>query len=822
MGSVGPKHPQQPLGGHWLTGLSQDLRFAARIFSRRRGFTATAIATLALGIGASAATFSVVYGVLLKPLPFPESNRLVNLLHRGSRANLSGVWNHGPATYFVAYDNQRVFEDIGAWETNDVSVTGRGDPERLQSLAVTQAVLPLLRVQPVLGRLFVEEDDRPGMPLRTVLTYGYWQRKFGGARDVIGQRLDIDGAPVEVIGVLPASFRFLRTEPALLLPMQLNRADADHIEFDFLAFGRLKPGVSIAQANDDMTRWLPRLPKMFERLALTPYIQPLADSVVGGIGRVLWILLAAGGVVLLIACGNVANLFLVRAEARQQEFAMRSALGASRGRLTRALLSESVFLALGGGLLGLLLAQAAIRLLQGIAPADLPRIDEIAIDPTVMLFTFGIAVLSGLLFGAVAVVRFAAPGMSSLQGAGRSASAAPSRHRARNALVVSQIALALMLLIVSGLMIRTFVAMRQVQPGFARAEEVQTFRIAISERLISGADQVARTHQALAERLAQVPGVMSVGLATSITMDGEDNMNYIQVENDPDQGTRPLRRFKSFAPGYFATMGNGFVAGRDVTWDEIYQRAPVVVISQALAREYWTDPRMALGKRIWSGDTGDPWREIVGVVGNERDDGLNQPATPIVYWPILNESYRWRTMAYAVRSSRVGTVGFLRELQQAVWSVNPNLPLASVERLDEIRARSMAQTSFAMAMLAVAAAVALVLGVVGIYSVIAYVATQRTREVGIRIALGAQVGQVRAMFLKRGLWLTGAGIVVGVGAALLLTRVMSALLFGVASMDPMTYVAVSAGLAVVALLATYLPARRASRVDPMIALRADI
>jgi putative ABC transport system permease protein len=807
--------------GHVLTDLWQDLRYAARKSSKQPGFTAAAVLTLALGIGATVAIFSVVYGVLLKPLPFHEPEGLVGVYHRGPGVNLP-VMNQGPATFFTYRDNQRAFEGIGAWESNEVSITRRGDPERVEVLAVSDGTLPLLRVQPLLGRLFNAADDAPGSPLRAVLTYGYWQRRFGGADDVVGQSLEIDGAPAEIIGVLPSSFKFLRSDPALLLPMQLNRADATHIEFDFQALARLKPGVTVSQANDDVARMIPLLPRVFEVLKLEPYVRPLADDVIGDVGRVLWVLLAAVGVVLAIACGNVANLFLIRAEGRQQELAMRAALGASRGRLARVLLSESVLLALGGGVLGLALAQAAIGLLRRIAPAELPRVDEIGIDLSVLLFTLAISVLSGVLFGLFAVLKFGTPSVTALKEGGRSASDAPRRHGTRNALVVSQIALALLLLIVSGLMIRTFVAMRQVQPGFTRPEQVQTFRLTIPERVISDPQQAARTHEHIAQRLAQVPGVASVGISSSITMDGEDNTNPLHVEDVPVEEGKlpPLRRFKSFAPGFFETMGNRLVAGRSITWSEIYQRRPLVIISETLAREYWQEPSRALGKRV--GGFRRTWYEIVGVVGDERDDGLNQPATAIVYWPLLNDIYQQETFAYAVRSTRVGTPGFLRELQQAVWSVNPNLPLASVQTLDQIQAHSMAQTSFAMVMLAIAATVALLLGVVGIYAVIAYIATQRTREVGIRIALGAQIGDLRTMFLRQGLWLTAIGIALGLSVAIVLTRVMSALLFGVGPMDPTTYAAVSATLAAVALLATYLPARRASRVDPVVALRAEV
>jgi predicted permease len=634
----------------------------------------------------------------------------------------------------------------------------------------------------------------------------------------------IDGRPAEVIGVLPASFRFLRTRPAIVLPMPLDVNAPRGISFGFQALARLKPGATLAQANADVARMISLLPPMFARLELRPNVRPLAAEVIRNVGQILWILLAAVGVVLLIACGNVANLFLVRAEARHQEFAVRAALGASSGRIARALLSESVVLALAGGVLGVALAQGAIGLLRQIAPAELPRVDEIGIAPIVLLFTLAVSVLSGVLFGVFAVLRFGAPSAMALKEGGRSASDAPDRHRTRNVLVVGQISLALTLLIVSGLLIRTFVALRQVDPGFTRPEEVQTFVLAIPASFISDPQHAARTHESIAERLARVPGVTSVGLSSSITMDGEDNGNYLAVEDFPDaEGTMPrLRRFKSVGPGYFETLGIRMVAGKSITWDDINGQRPIIVISAPLAREYWGEPAKALGKRVRGSSPQAPWREIVGVTGDERDDGLNQPPTAIVYWPMLNEAYRWRTMAYAVRSNRVGTPGFLRELEQAVWSVNPNLPLASVQTLDEIQARSMAQTSFALVMLGIAASVALLIGVVGIYSVIAYVATQRTREIGVRLALGAQIGDVRNMFLGHGLRLTAAGIVLGIGVALAGTRVMSTLLFGVGPLDPMTYAAVSGTLAAVALVATYLPARRACRVDPVVALRADV
>jgi putative ABC transport system permease protein len=800
--------------------LWQDVRYAVRAVSKQPAFAAASILTLALGIGATTAIFSVVYGVLLKPLPFDEPERLVSLQQIAPHG--AGV-NHGRGTYLTYRENHQVFEGIGAWDPAEVSITGGGDPERVQGLLVSASTLPLLRMRPILGRAFEAEDDTPGAPRRVMLTHGYWQRRFGGAENAVGQQLVIDGTPAEVIGVLPASFKFLRTRPAIVLPMPLDVNAPRSISFGFQALARMKPGVTLAQANADVARMISLLPPVFARLELRPNVRSLSADVIRDVGQILWILLAAVGVVLLIACGNVANLFLVRAEGRHQELAVRAALGASRGRIARALLSESVVLAVAGGLLGMLLAQAAIGLLRTIAPAELPRVDDIGIDGMVLLFTVSVSVLSGALCGALAVVRFGKPSMTALKEGGRSASDAPGRHRTRDALVVGQIALALTLLVVSGLMIRTSIAMRQVDPGFTRPAEVQTFVLAIPASWIGDPQQTVRTFEGVAQQLLRVPGVTSVGLSSSITMDGEDNGNYAAIEEFPDpEGTIvKLRRFKSIGPGYFETMGNRLVAGRSITWNDVYEQRPVVIISEPLAREYWGDPAKAIGKRLRGSSPRFPWREVIGVSGNERDDGLTRPPTPIVYWPMLNESYRWRTMAYAVRSTRVGAPGFLRELEQAVWSVNPNLPLATVQTLEEIQVGSMAQTSFALVMLGIAASVALLIGMVGIYGVVAYAAAQRTREIGLRMALGAQIGDVRKLFLRHGLWLTTIGIAIGIGVALVLTRVMSAFLFGVGAMDPITYAAVSVVLAGMTLVATYLPAHRASHVDPVVARRAE-
>ncbi len=804
--------------------LLSDVRYAVRMLWKQPRFSAVAVVTLALGIGASTAMFSVVYGVLLKPLTFDEPERLVAVYHVAPGFNTEKL-PQSAATYFTYRDQSRAFEDIGLWRAETVSIARNSIPESEQALRVTDGLLSVLRVKPLLGDTIRKEDDVPGAPNRVVLTYGYWQRALGGSPTVIGQPLAIDGSSYEIAGVLPASFRFLSTGAAVLLPMRLNRAQTvTGPGFGLFGLARLKPGVTLAAANDDVARMIPLIPEQFplqqgltremwQGVGLAPNVRPLSADVIGDVGRSLWILLGSVGVVLLMAWANVANLLLVRGEGRRPELAIRSAIGASRVRIVMALVSESLVLGLVGGTLGLVFAQAAIAVLRRMAPVDLPRVDDIDINAVVLLFTLGLSVVTALMFGLLPAVRFGSISFEPLKDAGRFASDAPGRHRTRSTLVVAQVALALVLLIVAGLMIRTFVAMRHVQPGYVRPAEVQTFHIRVPPTLIRDPNAVARAYEDIAERVTHVSGVLGVGLTRSIPMDGFRGAAPISVEDRPAAGTPPTRRIKSIAPGYFETMGNPLVAGRPITWTDIHHNAAVAVISENLAREYWGDPSKALGKRL----TGpQDWSEIVGVVGNERIDGLNHPAPTIVYWPMASN----RDMAYVVRSSRVGTATFVHELQQAVWTVNPTLALTTVRTMHDVEAESMAQTSFAMVMLAIAASVAILLGVVGIYGVVRYMAAQRTSEIGLRMALGAQTADVRRLFLRRGLVLTLTGIAVGIGAAMFLTRVMAALLFGVAPTDPITYVGASVGLAAIALLATYLPARHASGIDPIAALRA--
>ena len=803
-------------------------------------FSAVAILTLAIGIGANAAIFSVVNGVLLKPLPFPDADRLVGVWHTAPGMKLP-LLNQGPSNYFVYRDDNRTFEDFALWDRAAYSITGTGEPERVQALLATDGLLPLIGAQPAVGRRFTLEDDQPGAPDRVMLTHAFWQRKFGADPAAIGRTVTVDGKPFEVIGVLPESFRFLDLTPQIVVPFRFDRSKVFVGNFSYQGIARLKPGVTIEQANADVARMLPltieRFPlppgfsrQMFEDAQIGPLVRPLSQDVIGDVGQMLWILLGTVGVVLLIACANVANLFLVRSEGRQQELAIHAALGASRGRITWELLSESLVLAVLGGAVGLGLAYAGIRALAAIAPDGLPRVEEITIDPTVMAFTVVISLVAGLLFGLLPVLKFVRPQLTSaLKEGGRSSSAGKARHRARNTLVVVEVALAVVLLVASGLMIRTFQAMRQVDPGFTDPRSVLTLRVSVPSAVAEDHVQAARVHEQIAQRIAQVPGVTAVGLTSSVTMDGNDSNDPMFVEDFPSPGERipVLRRYKWIGPGYFRAMGNRIVAGRDVEWNDAYNKTPVVVVSEGFAREFWKDPALAVGRRVRNTPKA-PWRTIVGVAGDERDDGVTKAAPTMIYWPVVVQEL-WgegtqvqRNLAYAIRSERSESPTLLKEVQAAVWAVNPSLPVAAVQTLQEIQSDSMAQTSFALVMLSIAAGVALLLGVVGIYGVISYIAAQRTREIGIRMALGAAQRDVSTLFLRHGLILSGIGITVGLAGAAALTQLMASLLFGVNPLDWVTYVAVALGLGATALLASYLPAARAARLDPSVALRADV
>ncbi|MGH9746070.1 MAG: ABC transporter permease [Candidatus Acidiferrales bacterium] len=818
------------------------LRQVLRRLGRAPLFTAITLITLAAGIGANTVIFSVLEGVLLKPLPYPHPERLVGVWHAAPGIGI-GDLNMSPSMYFIYREQNSSFQDIGVYTGDSMSVTGAGEPEQVRGLDVTYGTLPLLGVTPALGRLFTREDDSPGTPETVLISYGYWRQKFGGATSVIGRPLIVDGKSRTIVGVLPQGFHFLNEEdPALVVPFQWDRAKVHLGNFSYRALARLKPGVTMAQANADVARMIPisirSFPapegfsaKLFEKAQIGPNLRPLKQDVVGDIGNVLWVLMGSIAMVLLIACANVANLLLVRVDGRCQELAIRAALGAGWKRIAGELLFESVLLGILGSTLGLALAYGALRVLVAMAPTGLPRIHEIGIDIPVLLFTLAITLFSSLLFASIPIFKYAGARLNTgLREGGRTLSQSREQHRARNVLVVVQVALALVLLICSGLMIRTFRALVHVPPGFAGPDSVQTFRYYITESEVpeTEPERVVRMEQQILDKLAAIPGVTSVSSTTGIPMDGSDSNDpvFAQDRNYGEGELPPLRRFKYVTPGSFATLGTPLVAGRDYTWTDIYQKLPVAIISENFAREYWHDPSNALGKRIRVGAL-DRWREIIGVVGDVHDGGASKPAPSFAYWPILMDSFEGqkqqvrRGVAPAIRTTRAGSESFLKEIRQAVWSVDSNIPLSEVQTLGYFYTKSMARTSFTLVMLGVAGAMALLLGIVGIYGVIAYSVSQRTREIGIRMALGAQQQAVTGMFVRHGLTLAGIGIVCGLVAAFAAMRLMSSLLFNVSPMDPVTYASVTVVVVTAVYLACYLPSRRAATIDPVEALRAE-
>ena len=824
--------------------LVRDTRHAIRRLRKTPAFTAAALVTLALGISGNTAIFAVIDSILIRPLPYPHADDLLSVWHTTSGLpGLPGTIECSPSMYFTYREENRVFQQFGVWDLGGASVTGIDEPELPRALFVTYGVLDILGVKPLLGRWFSQADDTPGTPETVMLTYGYWQRRFGGDTAIVGRTLTIDSRPRTVIGVMPEEFRFQR-DPELILPQRFERDTLSLGPFGYRGIVRLKPGVTIEQASADVTRmvgiWLnawPTPPGMdrtpFQNVRLGPRLQPLKQDIVGDIGAALWVVMGTLGLVLVIACANVANLMLVRAEARQPELAIRAALGAGWGRIAREMLVESMTLGVLGGALGLGVAYAALRMLVAIGPDTVPRLREIGIDSFVLAFAVGVSLLSGALFGVLPVLKYAGPRVAAaLQGVGRRFSEGRERHRARNTLVVAQVALALVLLVGAGLMIRTFQQLRSVKPGFSHPEEIQILHSMIPEAVAKDPDRVMRMQHEILDRLAALPGVTSVGFGTAAPLESffaGGNPVYAEDQTFAEGKFPPLRQIRKIAPGFFKTMGTRVMAGRDFTWTDMYEKRRVAIVSENLAREWWGGPRAALGKRIREAGPADPWREIVGVVEDVYDNGVQVKPPAFAYWPALMDRYIWgdengfavSTGMFAIRSNRTGTESLLTEARQAIWSMNGRQPVFLVTTLQTLYDQSMARTSFTLVMLALAGGMALVLGIVGIYGVIAYVLSQRTREIGIRTALGAQPAELLRTFVRHGLVLTGIGAALGLVAAAGLTRLMSSLLFGVTALDPVTYAAVTALLVAAAALASYLPTRWAIAIDPVQALRAE-
>jgi predicted permease len=835
--------------------LSRDLRYALRTLRHNPVFTVVALLTIAIGIGANTAVFSVVNSVLLRPLRYPQPGELVALRQlapgaAGLASFVDGLFL-SPSMYFTYAEHNRSFQSLGVWITGTGNVTGLAEPEQVRIAFVSDGVLQALDVPPALGRWLNAQDQIPhgsepggfaGRSTTVMLSYGYWQRRFGGDPSVIGRNITVHSRPREIVGVMPQGSQLVNTDFDLIVPLAFDRSGLILAGFAFQGIARLKPGVSISQANADLTRLLPvwmdswsngpgTNPRIYETWKITPAIRPLKQEVVGNVGDVLWVVMGTIGLVLLIACANVTNLLLVRAEARQQELAIRAALGAGWGRIVRGLLVESLMLGIGGGALGIALAVAGLRLLVAIGPANLPRLSEVSLDARALGFTVLLSVLSGLVFGLIPALKYSGPRISvALGSAGRTASVSRERHRARNILVVAQVALAMVLLVSAGLMIRTFEALRTVDPGFTHAEHLQTLRTSIPPSLIQAPERVTRTQNDILDKLAAIPGVTSVGFADAMPMEGSvANWDSIYAEGQTYSPNEipPLRLYKYISPGFLHAAGTRLVAGRDLTWAEVYGFRPVAMVSENLARELWGSPSAALGKRIREFPKM-PWLEVIGVVQDVFENGVQEKAPEIVYWPPLTHSFFDRapdnaiaTVTFVIRSDRTGTEGFLNQVRQAVWSVNASLPVASVRTMQEVFDRSLARTSFTLVMLGIAGAMALVLGIIGLYGVIAYAVSQRRREIGIRLALGARPAELKKMFVRHGLTLASIGVGIGLVAAAGLMRLMKSLLFGISPLDPLTYTAVPVVLVAAAMLASYLPARRAAAVDPVETLKAE-
>jgi predicted permease len=840
----------------FLDTLGRDIRYGLRALRHNLGFSIVALATIAIGIGANTAVFSVVNRVLLRPLDYPKSEQLVALrqLAPGAAglASFADGLRLSPSLYFTYADHNRTFESLGVWVPGTANVTGLAEPEQVRVILVSDGVIQALGVPPLLGRWLNASDQIPhgsdpsgfsGRSTTVMLSYGYWQRRFGGDRSVIGRSIAVDSQTHQIVGVMPRNFRFVNVDADIIIPVAFERSKLILAGFGFNGIGRLKPGVTIAQANADLTRLLPvwmdswsngpgSNPHIYETWRITPALRPLKQEVVGNVEGVLWVVMATIGLVMLIACANVTNLLLVRTEARRQELAVRAALGAGSRQIVRGLLVESLILSLAGGLCGMALAAAGLQLLVAIGPGNLPRLNEIALDGRALGFTLLLSLLAGLLFGLIPALKYSGPKISAaLHSAGRTTSVSRERHRARNVLLVAQVAMALVLLVSAGLMIRTFQALRTVDPGFAHPEQLQTLRISIPESLIADDRRVTRTQNDILDKLSAIPGVTSAGFASEMPMEGIDpNWDEIVVEGRsyPANEIPPLRMYQYISPGLFHATGTRMIAGRDLTWTEVHGMRPVVILSENLARELWGSPGAAIGKRVRE-SPGMPWSEVIGVVQDVSENGVQEKAPEIVYWPPMVVGFfgpaprptAIRTVTFAVRSDRTGSQSFLSEIRQAVWSVNASLPAASLETMRDIYDQSLARTSFTLVMLGIAGAMALVLGIIGIYGVIAYSVSQRRREIGIRLALGAQPRELKKMFVGHGLRLTGLGLAIGLVCAIALMRLMKSLLFGISPLDPLTYTSVPILLAGAALLASYLPARRAAAVDPVETLKAE-
>ncbi len=800
----------------------RDVRYALRMIRTKPGFSVPALLSLALGIGANVAIFSVVNAILIRPLPYADPEKLVGVFNS---ALFSGQviqnWPLSLEMYGAYKENARSFEEFGVWTPGTAAVTGAGDPEQVATVVMTHGVLRALGVKPYLGRRFSTPDEMPGAQKTVILSYKYWQRRFGGDGRVMGRLILIDFVPYQAIGVMPRSFEFLNLAPDVFLAQSVARGAPGSEDADYSGVARLKPGISLAQANQDVARvlsiwgagnrvWRQAL----EQLQVQPNIHPLKQDVVGDVGAVLKILVGALAIVLLLVCANVANLVQLRAQARRDEFAIRAALGAGWERIARQIMIESLVLAVLGGAAGLAFAYAELRLLITHGPTDLPRVGEISLDSTSIWFALSCSFLSGILYGLIAALKFS---FGSRLRSTRGITQSVEQLRAQSALVVAQIALALVLLVGAGLLVRSFVALSAVRPGFTRPEQIQTIRLFIPEAQIREPEQVAQMQADLLHNLAAIPGVASAAFATALPLESEyHNGNPVSIEGKTPVGRIPPNRtIKQISPGLFAVLGTRLIAGQDFTWDDFLTRRRVAIVSENMARENWGEPRNALGKRIRINGDG-PWSVVMGVAENVYDDGVDQQPPGLVYFPDFR-----RGVTFAIRSSRAGTESLLKEITAKIHAVDPSVPLAQVRTLSDLFKFTMARRSFALVLLGIAAAMAVMLSIVGVYGVLAYAVAQRRREISIRLTVGAEPRTIKALFLRQGLILLCIGGAIGLFAARALSPWMATLLFGIKPFDPLTYAISGLVILTAALGASYVPARRAASLNPIEALRAD-
>jgi len=813
--------------------LLASLRSIAREGRRGSGFLMVAVASLGLGIGANVAVFSVVDAVLIRPLPYPEPERLV------------GIWGTAPGmkmdriqcsdgTYVLFRKENRVLSEMGIYREGSATLAGGQTPERVGMAVVTGSLFSLLQVPPAVGRTIQEGDEAPGAEKVAVLAESLWHRRFGGDPAAVGSTLRVDGAERRIVGVMPAGFRFPSAEAEVWLPVTIDPARLRPTDFNYRAIGRLRPGVSAQRAARELSTLIWRIPEvygeeelsrgMIESARLGVAVTALRDDVVGTVERVLWVLLGSVGCILVIACANVANLFLVRAERRQLELALRSTFGATRGDVAGLFLGESLVLSAAGGLVGLGGAWAGVRLLASLRPPGLPRLEEIAVDSRAVLFALLVSLVAGLLCGGFAALRFGFTLAPALREGGRGGVAGRERHRARRGLVAAQVAVSLVLLVASGLIVKSFWRLRNVDPGFD-PHGVLTLRLDLPSAVYRDNGSTLRFVQQLVERVRSVPGVTAAGTIYPLPLAGDTASSGYWIEDfplRPDQ-VWPQLETRFATPEAFAALGIPLLAGRIFKPLDPARPAADVVVSRALAERFWPG-RSPLGKRLTVDLPGrGVWYTIVGVVGSVHDHSLEDKPAQSVYFPMVRRGERdWapRSFHLSVRG-RTDPRAFVAPIRAVVRSLDPNLALAQVRPLTEVVDRSMARTSFTMLLLVLASAVALLLGSVGIYSVITYVVSQRTREIGVRMALGARRNDISRMVVAEGLGMASLGIAIGLAGALALTRLMVALLFGVSPTDLPTFAAVPVMLAAVAVLASWLPARRAAAVEPVVALRYE-